>query len=185
MEIDTRVAVSVVPEESLSSLLPSLEWRRTNVILRTYTGQSIPVKGSVLVSVKYKQQLFRNMELLIVEGSGPSLMGQDWLEVIKLDWKSIGQIESSEDMTESQVSALKCKYSEVFSEALGTISPFRATLSVTTDAKPKFCKPRSVPLALKERVEKELERLQQEGVLEKVNYSEWAAPIFGYVVITK
>ena len=48
---------------------------------------------------------------------------------------------------------------------------------MTTYAKPKFCKPRSVPLALKKRVEKELERLQQEGVVKKVNYSWWAAPI--------
>ena len=48
---------------------------------------------------------------------------------------------------------------------------------MTKDARPKLCKPLTVPLALKERVEQELERLQQEGVLEKVNYSEWAAPI--------
>ena len=83
------------------------------------------MKGSVLVNVKYKQQLFRNMELLIVEGLGPSLMGRDWLKVIKLDWKSIGQIESSEDATESQVSALKYKYSEVFLRHLGLYLHFR------------------------------------------------------------
>ena len=42
---------------------------------------------------------------------------------------------------------------------------------------PKFCKPRPVPLAMKAGVKHELDRLESEGVLEKVNYSEWAAPI--------
>ena len=44
------------------------------------------------------------------------------------------------------------------------------------DTAPKFCKPRSVPYALREPIEKELDRLVQQGVLEKVEYSEWAAP---------
>ena len=42
---------------------------------------------------------------------------------------------------------------------------------------PHFFKPRSVPLALKTKVEAELERLVEEGIVEPVNFSEWAAPI--------
>ena len=49
-------------------------------------------------------------------------------------------------------------------------------------AAPKFCKPRSVPYATKQAVENELDRLESSGILEKVSYSEWAAPI---VVVPK
>ena len=45
------------------------------------------------------------------------------------------------------------------------------------NAKPKFCKPRSVPFALKEAIENDLGRLEQLGVVTKVNYREWAAPL--------
>ena len=75
------------------------------------------------------------------------------------------------------MAALRNRYQEVFSEKLGTITPFQAKLSVAPNAKPKFFKPRTVPFALKERVESELDRLERDGVLEKTPYSEWAAPI--------
>ena len=44
-------------------------------------------------------------------------------------------------------------------------------------AQPKYYKPRAVPFVLKEGVEKELDRLQALGVITKVNFFEWAAPI--------
>lgn len=42
---------------------------------------------------------------------------------------------------------------------------------------PKYYKARPLPYALKEKIEKELERLQRESQLEPVEFSEWAAPI--------
>ena len=38
--------------------------------------------------------------------------------------------------------------------------------------------PRSVPFALRDKVEQELERLQKQGTLEPVDIAEWAAPIY-------
>ena len=45
------------------------------------------------------------------------------------------------------------------------------------NTRPKFCKARPVPLALRAAVEQEIERLERDGVLEKVDFSEWATPI--------
>ena len=60
---------------------------------------------------------------------------------------------------------------------MGTITPFQAKLSVKRDPRPKSFKPRSVPFALRECVEHELDRLEKDGVLQKTPYSEWTAPI--------
>ena len=42
---------------------------------------------------------------------------------------------------------------------------------------PIFHRARSVPYAMRDKVEKELKRLQEEGTIEPVEFSEWAAPI--------
>ena len=185
MEVDTGAACSLVPESAVATLLTSAELQPTNVVLKTYTGEQIPVKGVLSVTVKYGQQSHRNLKLLVIQGSGPCLMGRDWLKVVRLDWRTVAKVTSSVPTSanlSSHITALQDRYQEVFSETLGTISPFQAKLSVTKDAKPKFFKPRPVPLALKPKVESELDRLTESGVLEKVPYSEWAAPV---VVVPK
>ena len=54
---------------------------------------------------------------------------------------------------------------------------FEARLVLKPGAKPKFCRPRPVPYALREPIERELEHLESEGVVERVSHSDWAAPI--------
>ena len=85
MEVDTGAGVSIAPESVLSSLQPSVSLQPSNVVLKRYTGQCVPVKGVASVDVTYNQKHFQNLNLLIVEGSGPSLLGRDWLCVIRLD----------------------------------------------------------------------------------------------------
>ena len=73
-------------------------------------------------------------------------------------------------------------YPDVFGDGLGTLKGFQAKIYVDPDAIPSFHPPRSVPFALRDKVEQELERLQKQGTLEPVDISEWAAPI---VVVLK
>jgi hypothetical protein len=40
-----------------------------------------------------------------------------------------------------------------------------------------YCKPRSVPYTTKKAIEDELDNLKANGILKKVSYAEWAAPI--------
>ncbi len=51
-------------------------------------------------------------------------------------------------------------HDSVFREELGTIHPFQAKLHVRPDSKPKFCKARPVPFAIKGAIDQELERLE-------------------------
>ena len=53
----------------------------------------------------------------------------------------------------------------------------KARIYVDQAADPKCIKARAAPYALRTNVELELERLELEGIISPVEFSEWAAPI--------
>ena len=69
------------------------------------------------------------------------------------------------------------KCSSIFTEELRCLKGMEVKLNVDPNATPKFFKARPVPLALKEKVEWELEKLQSMGIISPVQFSRWAAPI--------
>ena len=68
-------------------------------------------------------------------------------------------------------------HTAVFADELGCVKGVKAKIYVNPEARPRFCKPRSVPFAFREKVNKELERLEKSGVIEPVQHADWAAPI--------
>ena len=62
-------------------------------------------------------------------------------------------------------------------DELGSVKPFIASLQIQPDATPRFFKPRPVPYAIKEAVSQEISRLEEQGIISPVSYSQWAAPI--------
>ena len=72
---------------------------------------------------------------------------------------------------------LLSNYDVLFEEHLGKLNKITGKLYLKTDAKPVFCRARSLPYSVKPKVEVELELLQQLGVLEPVSWSDWATPI--------
>ena len=69
------------------------------------------------------------------------------------------------------------RHAPLFAGDLGKLKGYAAHIDIENNAKPKFCKARPVPFALKERVEAELDRLHATGVIEPITFSRWAAPI--------
>ena len=66
---------------------------------------------------------------------------------------------------------------QCLSQGLGTLQGYEAKIHVDPGAQPKYCKARSVPYAMRGKVEEELERLVSEGIIEPVQFADWAAPI--------
>jgi hypothetical protein len=65
------------------------------------------------------------------------------------------------------------KHEEVFNDELGTLKGFTAKMHVSSDATPRFFKPRSVPFEMKTKID----RCQDNKVMEPVRFSDWAAPL--------
>ena len=121
------------------------------------------------VAVKLDDQE-NKLPLYVVEGNGPSLLGRNWLSTVKLNWGLIKQVSSDLDQVFN-------KHSSLFDNSMGCVKGTQAKLNFKEGTTLKFHKARNVPYALREPMEQELDNLVKKGVLEKVEYSEWASRI--------
>ena len=174
MEVDTGATKSIISERTYRQSWDkdhSPPLRATDAKLRTYTGETINILGSLNVQVSYGGQTVP-LELLVVAGSGPSLMGRDWLQTIKLDWAHLHLVHTSTALQD-----VLDRHTVVFQDKLGMITGASVCIPTDPQVPPTFYKPRLVPYTLRSKVEAELDRLEGEGVLKKVQSADWGAPI--------
>ena len=175
MKIDTGASVSLVNEETYKQLCEGAEYhselQKPNITLQTYTGESIEMVGSAKVQVEHNGQMLV-LPLIVTKGNGPNLLGRDWLQPLKLDWKTIFRMNTTRTLE-----GVLEQNSEVFKDGLGTLKGVTAKIYVDKDAQPRFHKPRTVPFAIRPKVEDELQRLQELGVIRPIKFADWAAPI--------
>eukprot|EP00731_Ephydatia_muelleri_P000767 Em0001g767a len=179
MEVDTGAAASVISEVTYRTLWkgkcnerPPL--KHTNALLRTYTGERLRILGRIAVQVRYQKQE-ANLSLLVIGGDGPSLLGRDWIG--KFRFPSCLNRGIFHTSSQSALQEILGKHKELFKDELGLLKGTLVKIHVNETATPLFFKPRAVPYAVREKVEKELERLEKLGVIEAIQFSEWAAPV--------
>ncbi|CAB3985346.1 Hypothetical predicted protein [Paramuricea clavata] len=170
---NTGAGISIISKETFDDNFNNISLKPCSTLLHTYTGDSIKVRGQFNASVNYNGQRM-SLPLVVVDGSGPSLFGRDWLAKIKVDWKrifnvSVPTIPKLSAAVTNRLHATIQSYSEVFKQGLRTIKGINAKLEVTNDAYPKF--------SLKSAVDEEYDRLEREGIIEKEEFSEWATPM--------
>lgn len=180
MELDTGSALSIISLQDYKEHFPTLKLKHTRVRLKTYTGERITPLGKLKVKVTYEGQR-RNLELYVLKYGGVPLFGRQWLKHIRLNWHDIKamKITSKEEnlCTNGQLTQLMDKHAQVFKEGIGTLKHIKARIELKDNTTPKFHKARKVPYALRPKVEAELQHLVDQGILTKVEWSEWATPI--------
>ena len=128
--------------------------------------------------------MFTNFPLYVIAGDGVNLLGRNWLSEVKLDWaillnrckEKLNNISRTDDISEKLEIFVK-NYREIFSSELRTIKGVKAKINIKANSQPKFMKARGAPFAMKETVEAEIDRMEKDGILKSVPYSEWASPI--------
>ena len=181
MELDTGSRVSIISLELYNKQFSSTKLVDSKMKLTTYSGELLKPHGVMNVTVEYKDQKKR-LKVYVISGVGPPLLGRDWLTKIRLDWSNLVRMDkpTADNMflQEDGLPKLCEKYSEVFTEELGTMKGIKAKLVLKDESHvPKFVKARPVPYALQDRVNAELTRMEEAGIIKKVQFSNWAAPI--------
>ena len=173
LELDTGAALSVCSEEEYRRIWPEQGpmIQPCNKSLRTYSGEQLGIKGQAEVQVKYGDQT-ADLSLIILHGSGPFLFGRDWLAKLRLNWPEICHVS-----TDASIDEIVNEYADVFSSELGRYTGEAVCIAVDPEVQPRFFKPRPVPLAYRETVERQLQTEIDQGLWETVRASKWAAPL--------
>ena len=167
MQLDTGCAYSLVLKTFYDQYCSNVPLKPTSVLLSTYAGQEY------------------SLPLIVVPKGSNALFGRNWLQDVKLDWpnlpglKQINQVSSVCKKLPSAVSSglesVLQKYSSVFESNLGCYNGPPMDLKVNKE--PKLHKARSVPYALKSKVETALLKMERDGVIDRVASTPCAAPI--------
>ena len=161
MEVDTGASLTVISEMTMEQI-PHLEITPVAAKLRTYTGEVITPVGQANVHVKYEDQE-KVLTVIVTPGSGPSLLGQNWLHHIRLNWKQIfNEFKLGEENESVELKTILD--SAVFKEELGTMKGTEVHMNLKLDVKPRLCKAHPVPYALKPKTDTELDCLVEEAV---------------------
>ena len=151
----------------------------TSKTARTVTGDKIKFEGEIITPVslngitkKLKVFVLKNTENLFVSNWFQKF--NLWDQPINTFWQKIECITTEAEKIKME---LKGSFPEVFSADLGKCTKIKAKFELKENTRPIFRKKQNVPFAATEEINKELDRLVNMGILSKVEFSEWAAPM--------
>jgi hypothetical protein len=175
MQIDSGSANTIIPKNVYEKHLQNRELKPLNVKLVDFGGNLIILGGKLEIEVKYKN--IKKLEILIADKGNQLLLGRFFLNTFKfyLTNACVNTIESVEKPP--SLPQLVCKYETIFSDGLGCYKFRKIKLDLLENSKPKFFKPRVVPFALKPIVDRELDKLESLGVIDKIYASGFGTPL--------
>lgn len=196
MEVDSGAVRTVMHEKDFKKLFSNLVLEPVNFKLRVLTGQKAEILGQVFIHVIYLKRMFY-LPLVILKSDTLfiPLLGRNWLNILNVNWynnvldssvvvNKLNDIEclnkevESSNVSQKLVSLLKADFHNLFVDEPNTfIKNFKAEFKVKEGCKPIFHRAYEMPYSLKPKVEQELLKMVDSGVLSKVTYSKWASPI--------
>ena len=187
MELDTGAKMVVIPEKIWKDKWPELSLSSCDVRLSTYDGTIVLILGEAFVSVNYSGKCI-DLRAIVVKSGKHALLGRGWLHAFRPHWmnsihllhpslKSVNVEPSEKNVEHAENLDAVRDFAEVLDERLGCISGCEATIHLQDGAVPKCIPARPVPYALRSKVDNELDRLEREGVIHKIEFAECASPI--------
>lgn len=172
--------MAVISEANKKKYFAKASMESTKLKLKCYGGVIIRPLGvlkKIMVVAKGNSARF---DLYVMPSNGPTLIGRDWLKAFKL-WlfeSSIPRVSGLYMLNRSTITEeLIRMFPRLFDGGVKQYNKDTLKLKLKDGAHPVALKARDLPFALKEKVEKELNRLESLSHIEAVGASEWATSI--------
>ena len=151
----------------------------TSKVLGAFEGQPIKPLGYFQTLVKREDLPAQTAMLSIyVLHRGVNIMGRDGQKQLNIviTPEQFGVVATVNVSEKKNLQEIITMHTDLFKPGLGCCTATRARLVLRDDVQPKYCKPRKLPFAIKLVVGAELDRLEKDGVIERVSHSDWATP---------
>ncbi|XP_055699702.1 uncharacterized protein K02A2.6-like [Phlebotomus papatasi] len=172
MDVDSGASNTVMCLEQWKKLKSPQKLKQTDLKLQTWLKRGVDIVGQATVTVKVGDRVV-NLPLIITKSGGNSLLGRNWFQPLGI-YVHVPKINALES---NAVESVLTKYHRIFRDELGAHSGRTVEIQLIEGVQPVFLKHRQVPIPRREAVEQELDKLVEQGVLEPVEFSEWATPI--------
>lgn len=174
-ELDTGSKISAINETVYRAMFSEYEIFYDDIRLCSYSGSRIEPIGFIVVNASIDNVYIENLQFYVIKNGSRPLLGRNWIRRFNINELCMNTMESKDDYRNRFIHELKKDYPSVFENKLGECKKqIRLQLA---DCNPVFIRARSVPIALKTAVEKEIRRLEQEGSIYQVEHSEYGTPI--------
>ncbi|XP_033014676.1 uncharacterized protein K02A2.6-like [Lacerta agilis] len=175
LEVDSGSGFTIVSEPTFRRFCPKAGrdcLRPLDFFLRDFNQNPVPVLGVGDFRVQHRK--FKGkLRIVVAGGRRPDLLGRDWFEAFGIRLEGAHRIESAP----SSFEALCQEFAAVFDGQLGRYTGPPVSFDLDPAVCPIRLKPRRVPFALKPRIDEELDKLVEQGVLEPVSHARWETPI--------
>ena len=172
--IDSGASVNIISSalwENLKSQKIKCKSEKSNKKLYAYGSDSpLEVVGKFSCEVYIQNQSkmkSAQAEFYVVRGNGVSLLGK--ATAIELGVLKLGIYSVNED--------IKGKYCDIF-KGVGKLENFKLKLHINSDVEPVAQRMYRIPFTLREKVERKLDELESQDIIEKVNdQTPWVSPV--------
>ena len=156
-EIDTGASVSLISVKEWTTIKESAPQLTMNTTIVSHLSSMMWHYSSVSPTAAGDRtwQSSSQLSTRVVPGLGPNIVGRDWPSVLKQNWATRHHVNN----VNGQADPL-AYFPELFQ--------VQWRVRKLPDAKPVFCKSRSVPCLMENKVDDELDRLLNANIIEAV-----------------
>ena len=160
------------------------------ISLTSYSGDNILCLGSLELNLSTKRHLPTLHKFFVVDVNGPAILGLkscQSLQLVKIDVSSIDKtVPTNKQDISKTTNTQNCKINnlddlvQLFPDCFDGVGNFQGeeTLHLKPNAEPSVDPPRRCPINLKNAIKKELNTMEENGIIRKVDYhTDWCSSI--------
>jgi len=166
MLVDTGASVSIINSQVYNQHFRNNQLYTNDAKLCGYGKRPIPTLGYFTADIQYRKS--NATSKVYVTTAGSCVLGMDLFR--KLDF-AIEYVQEARDEGK-----ILDDYPQLF-DGIGTAKGFQHKCQLKPDAVPTACKQRPIPFSLQEELQKEIDVLLKEGIIEPAEHSEWVSPL--------